>query len=252
MRFYLLFCGVFICVACTARMADTADRVADTADLPGRIDSRQFDPSTLLWYSAPASNWEAALPVGNGRLGAMVFGRAEEERIQLNEDTYWTGGPYSTVVKGGYQMLPEVRSLVFAGKYLEAQTVFGRYLMGYPVEQQKYQCLGNLHLFFSGQSNISGYKRWLDLETGIAGVQYMAGGVRFRREVFASFPDQVIVIRLTAAFLSPPGFGVSATKRTPITPRTIFAWTGQRMAWCLRASLRTIWGWRVSCVMRRA
>jgi hypothetical protein len=150
MRFYLLFCGVFICVACTARMADTADRVADTADLPGRIDSRQFDPSTLLWYSAPASNWEAALPVGNGRLGAMVFGRAEEERIQLNEDTYWTGGPYSTVVKGGYQMLPEVRSLVFAGKYLEAQTVFGRYLMGYPVEQQKYQCLGNLHLFFPG------------------------------------------------------------------------------------------------------
>ncbi len=128
----------------------------------------------------------------------MVFGRAGEERIQLNEDTYWTGGPYSTVVKGGYQQLPQVQSLVFAGKYLEAQTVFGRYLMGYPVEQQKYQCLGNLHLFFPDQSNVSGYKRWLDLETGITGVQYMAGGVRFRREVFVSFPDQVIVIRLTA------------------------------------------------------
>jgi len=176
----------------------TVDKVRDTADFPGRIDHRQFDPSTLLWYVAPAPTWEAALPVGNGRLGAMVFGRAEEERIQLNEDTYWTGGPYSTVVKGGYKMLPEVRKLVFAGRYLEAQTTFGRYLMGYPVEQQKYQCLGNLHLFFPGQSSVTGYKRWLDLETGIAGVQYIAGGVTFRREVFASFPDQVIVIRLTA------------------------------------------------------
>jgi len=170
-----------------------------------RIDDRQFDPSTLLWYQEAAATWEAALPVGNGRLGAMVFGRTGEERIQLNEDTYWTGGPYSTVVKGGYKMLPEVRRLVFAGKYLEAQTVFGRYLMGYPVEQQKYQCLGNLHLFFAGQPGVSaaqppvsGYKRWLDLETGITGVQYVAGGVTFRREVFASFPDQVIVIRLTA------------------------------------------------------
>ncbi len=191
MRFYLLFGGLFICLACSAQFADTAD-------LPARIDHRQFDPSTLLWYSAPASTWEAALPVGNGRLGAMVFGRAGEERIQLNEDTYWTGGPYSTVVKGGYQMLPEVRSLVFAGKYLDAQTVFGRYLMGYPVEQQKYQCLGNLHLFFADQSTISEYKRWLDLETGISGVQYRAGDVRFRREIFASFPDQVVVIRLTA------------------------------------------------------
>jgi alpha-L-fucosidase 2 len=191
MRFYLLLCGLVVGLACSAQFADTAD-------MPARIDHRQFDPSTLLWYSAPASTWEAALPVGNGRLGAMVFGRAGEERIQLNEDTYWTGGPYSTVVKGGYQMLPEVRKLVFAGKYLDAQTVFGRYLMGYPVEQQKYQCLGNLHLFFPDQANVSGYKRWLDLETGITGVQYVSGGVTFRREVFASFPDQVVVIRLTA------------------------------------------------------
>jgi len=70
MRFYLLFCGVFICVGCTAGMGDTAGAVADTADLPWRIDNRQFDPSTLLWYSAPASTWETALPVGDGRLGA--------------------------------------------------------------------------------------------------------------------------------------------------------------------------------------
>jgi alpha-L-fucosidase 2 len=173
-------------------------QVADTPDIFRQIDHREFDPSTLLWYQAPAAAWESALPVGNGRLGAMVFGRADEERIQLNESTYWTGGPYSTVVKGGYKELPEIRKQVFEGNYLRAQTLFGRYLMGYPVEQQKYQCLGNLHLFFGGPTAISGYKRWLDLATGIVGVQYTADGVIFRREVFVSVPDQVIVIRLTA------------------------------------------------------
>ena len=86
--------------------------------------------------------------------------------------------------KGGYKELPEVRKLVFEGKYLQAQTEFGRYLMGYPVEQQKYQSLGNLHLFFNGQASISNYKRWLDLQTGVTGVQYAAGGVTFRHPVF--------------------------------------------------------------------
>ncbi|HET6256066.1 MAG TPA: glycoside hydrolase family 95 protein [Puia sp.] len=189
MRIYIFTAAILLFFNCTAQIE---------ADVSGRIDQRTFDPSTLLWYRTPAATWEAALPVGNGRLGAMVFGRAGEERIQLNEDTYWTGGPYSTVVPGGYKELPEIRKLVSDGKYLQAHTLFGRYLMGYPVEQQKYQCLGNLHLFFPGQGSISNYKRWLDLETGITGVEYTAGGVTFRREVLVSCPDQVIVIRLTA------------------------------------------------------
>ncbi|HLI94410.1 MAG TPA: glycoside hydrolase family 95 protein, partial [Puia sp.] len=191
MRTSLAAFAVLLATTCSAQ-------VSDSADIAARIDRHEFDPSTLLWYQAPAATWEAALPVGNGRLGAMVFGREEEERIQLNEATYWTGGPYSTVVKGGYKELPEIQKLVFEGKYLQAHTLFGRYLMGYPVEQQKYQCLGNLHLFFVHSSGISHYKRWLDLETGVTGVQYTADGVSFRREVFVSAPDQVIVIRLTA------------------------------------------------------
>jgi len=191
MRFYLL--GFCILLSHSG-----AAQVADTADIFRQIDQRQFDPSTVLWYQTPAAAWESALPVGNGRLGAMVFGREDQERIQLNEDTYWTGGPYSTVVKGGYKELPEIRKLVFEGKYLQAQTLFGRYLMGYPVEQQKYQSLGNLHLFFPGQAPITNYRRWLDLRTAITGVQYTAAGITFRREVFVSSPDQVIVIRLTA------------------------------------------------------
>ena len=71
-------------------------------------DENRFDPSTFMWFSAPAAKWDEALPVGNGRLGAMVFGTVLEERIQLNESTYWTGGPYSTVVKGGHEVLPEL------------------------------------------------------------------------------------------------------------------------------------------------
>ena len=167
-------------------------------NIPESITKKSFNPATLLWYTAPASKWDEALPVGNGRLGAMVFGKPGEERLQLNEDTYWSGGPYSTVVKDGYKTLPEIQRLVFNGEMLKAHNLFGRKLMGYPVEQQKYQSLANLHLFFKNEKNISGYKRWLDLETGITAVEYNSENVLYKREVFSSSPDQVIVIRLTA------------------------------------------------------
>jgi len=88
---------------------------AQTGAIPDKIDSKDFDPATLLWHTEPAEKWENALPVGNGRLGAMVYGGVEEERIQLNEDTYWSGGPYSTVVEGGYKHLPEIQKLLFDG-----------------------------------------------------------------------------------------------------------------------------------------
>ena len=156
------------------------------------------DPSTSIWFSGPATKWDEALPVGNGRLGAMVFGGVQEDRLQLNEDTYWSGGPYSTVVKGGYKFLPEIQRLVFAEKYLDAHNLFGRNLMGYPIEQQKYQSLANLHLFFSHEKETTDYRRSLDLRDGVATTTYSVGGVRYKREVFASAPDQVIVVRVTA------------------------------------------------------
>ena len=161
--------------------------------------NKDFNPSTFLWFSAPATKWDEALPVGNGRLGAMVFGTVEEERIQLNENTNWSGGPYSTVVKGGYKVLPEIQNLVFNGKYLEAHNLFGRNLMGYPVEQQKYQSLANLHLFQSHSDKATDYQRSLDLETGITSVSYSVNGVKYVREVFSSAPDQAVVVRLTAS-----------------------------------------------------
>ncbi len=157
-----------------------------------------FDPATLLWYTHPADKWENALPVGNGRLGAMVFGKTDEEEIHLNEDTYWAGGPYSTVVKGGSKALPEIRKLVFDGNYKMAHILFGRNLMGYPVEQMKYQSLGRLVLRFGSKDPAADYRHELDLDSAVVRTSYVQGGVRFTREVFSSPADQVIVVRLTA------------------------------------------------------
>lgn len=162
------------------------------------IQNKTFDPYTLLWYNTPAKVWNDALPIGNGRLGAMVFGNPEDERIQFNEDTYWSGGPYSSVVDGGAKYLPEVQDLVFKEKWFEAQKLFGTKLMGYPVEQQKYQPMGNLVLQFDNSKDYTNYKRWLDLSTGITGITYSSDGVQYQREVFSSIPDQVIVVRITA------------------------------------------------------
>ncbi|PUZ30591.1 glycoside hydrolase family 95 protein [Chitinophaga costaii] len=179
--------ALFISNTTLAQQKDIAEKIAD----------KTFNPSTLLWYNKPAAKWEDALPVGNGRLGAMVFGTTGEETIQFNEDTYWSGGPYSTVVKGGYRALPEVQKLVREGEYLKAHNLFGRALMGYPVEQQKYQSLAELHIFFPNKESTD-YKRWLDLETGITAVSYKTGNVLLKEEVFASAPHQVVAIRFTA------------------------------------------------------
>ena len=166
---------------------------------PGRCAERaSADPSTVLWYAHPADKWENAFPVGNGRLGAMVFGKTDEEEIQLNEETYWSGGPYSTVVKGGSKALPEIRKLIFEGNYKMAHILFGRNLMGYPVEQMKYQSFGRLVLRFPSKDAVLDYRHELDLDTAVVRTTYVQGGVRFTREVFSSPVDQVIAVRLTA------------------------------------------------------
>ena len=156
------------------------------------------DPATVVWAARPADKWENAHPVGNGRLGAMVFGRTDEEKIQLNEETCWTGGPYSTTVKGGAEVLPEIRRDVFGGRLKQAHILFGRRLMGYPVEQQKYQSLGSLVLAFPSKAATADYRHELDLDTAVDTTSYTLDGVRYTRQVFASPVDQVVVVRLTA------------------------------------------------------
>jgi len=183
----------------TCLLVSPAALVADTEDVSDKIDKNDFDPATLIWHREPAGIWEDALPVGNGRLGAMVYGGVVEERIQLNEDTYWSGGPYNSVVEGGYKHLPEIQKLLFEGEPIKAHKLFSRHLMGYPIEQMKYQSMGVLHLFYEKERQHSNYKRWLDLSTGVAGTSYVVDGVTFTQEVLSSHVDQVIAIRLAAS-----------------------------------------------------
>ena len=156
------------------------------------------NPSTVLWYAHPADKWDNAFPVGNGRLGALVWGKTDEEQIMLNEDTYWSGGPYSTTVKGGFKVLPEIQKAVFDGQYKKAHVLFSRYILGYPVEQMKYQSLGTLVLQFPAKDAVTNYRHQLDIDTAVVTTRYEQAGVRYVREVFSSPVDQVIVIRLTA------------------------------------------------------
>lgn len=162
------------------------------------LDEVKIKPATTLWYQHPAEKWENALPVGNGRLGAMVFGKVDSERVQFNEETYWSGGPYSQTVMAGYKMLPEIQSLIFRGEYVKAHKLFGRYLMGYPVEQQKYQSMGDLILNFNHGPEVENYRLELDLSEAIVNMTYQKDGINFKRQIFCSPVDQVIVIRLTA------------------------------------------------------
>jgi alpha-L-fucosidase 2 len=153
-----------------------------------------------LWFTRPAVQWDNALPVGNGRLGAMVFGGIETERIQLNEESVWTGKDEDYHNPESLEGLQEVRKLLFNGKYVEAEKTAQEKIMGTidPSSLHTYQTLGDLHLFFSPYRNVSDYRRELDLETAVACVNYLADGVRYTREIFSSAPDDVLVIRLTA------------------------------------------------------
>ncbi|HEX2973756.1 MAG TPA: glycoside hydrolase N-terminal domain-containing protein [Tepidisphaeraceae bacterium] len=155
------------------------------------------DPLTL-WYRRPAKQWVEALPIGNGRLGAMVFGGIQTERLQLNEDTLWAGGPYDPNNPQALAALPEARRLIFQGKYREADRLIGQKMMAKPLKQMPYQLVGDLLLSFPKVDTVANYRRDLNLDTGTARVSYSVAGVTFTREVFSSPVDQVIVLRLTA------------------------------------------------------
>jgi alpha-L-fucosidase 2 len=166
-----------------------------------------------LWYTKPAAAWVEALPIGNGRLGAMVFGGVADELLQLNEDTLWAGGPYDPSNPEALPALPEVRRLIFAGKYREAEELAGAKLMARPLEQMPYETVGNLALSFPGLGAISQYRRELDLDAAVARSTFVCDGVLHAREVFASPVDHVIVMRLTAA--APGRIAFDAALATP-------------------------------------
>jgi alpha-L-fucosidase 2 len=152
--------------------------------------------SLTLWYRQPATNWTGALPVGNGRLGAMVFGGVEREHLQLNEDTLYAGAPYDADNTNAFAALPEVRRLVFAGRFDDAASMIGNKMMGIPIKQMPYETVGDLFLTFPTNATITDYRRDLNLDTAVESVSYTANGIHFKREIFSSPVDQVIVVRL--------------------------------------------------------
>ncbi len=190
MRSHILHLTLIAIVACAA-VGETASQAQTNAwsDLK-------------LWYNRPAGQWTEALPVGNGRLGAMVFGGTAEARYQLNEDSLWCGYPHDYARDGAVQHLDQIRKLLLEGKQREADQLAMKNFMSYPLGQVPYQPFGDLKLTFPGHDKATDYRRQLDLDTGIALTKYRVGDVTYTRQTFASFPDQVVVVRL---FCDKPG-----------------------------------------------
>ncbi|MCM3900300.1 MAG: glycoside hydrolase family 95 protein [Pyrinomonadaceae bacterium] len=185
----LLVCAVFCCSVVTASN--------NAADL-------------LLWFDSPAAQFTQSLPLGNGRLGAMVFGGVAEERIILNESSLWSGSPQDADRPDAAKYLPEIRRLLLEGKNAEAEKLVYEHFTcqgpgsararGKDAQYGSYQTLANLRINFpAGENGVSRYRRELDLENAIARVQYEQNGVLYSRETFVSAPDQVVVVRLSAS-----------------------------------------------------
>ncbi|HPF87371.1 MAG TPA: glycoside hydrolase family 95 protein [Candidatus Limiplasma sp.] len=154
------------------------------------------DAEHTLWYRQEATRWEEALPLGNGRIGAMIFGGAAHERIALNEDTLWSGYPACGDKRGAAKYFPIVRDLTLQGKYAEAQAMIERHMQG--ADTQFYLPLGDLLLDFDDIHQAGNYTRSLSLREAVCTTEFISGGVRCRREAFVSAPDQALYLRLTA------------------------------------------------------
>jgi alpha-L-fucosidase 2 len=201
------------------------------------------DEPLSLWYRQPASEWVQALPIGNGRLAAMVFGDVENDRLQLNEDTLWAGGPYDPANPDALRALPIVRQLIFDGKYQEAHALVAEKMMAKPLRQMPFQPVGDLRLTFPDPGRVQRYRRDLNLDTAIARLTYAAGGVTHTREIFSSPVDQIIIVRLSAD--RPRHVTVSVGVMTPQhadvaveTPYTIVMRGANAEAQGIKAALR--------------
>jgi len=159
----------------------------------------QTNTDLKLWYDKPASIWNEALPLGNGRLGAMVFGNPAVERLQLNEETIWAGSPNSNAHSKSIEALPKVRQLVFDGKFAEAQDLATKDIMSQTNDGMPYQTFGSVYISFPGHQKYSNYYRDLNISDATAKVKYTVNGVEFIREILTAFSDQVIVVKLSAS-----------------------------------------------------
>ena len=152
--------------------------------------------STILYMDQPAASWYEATPIGNGRLGGMVYGGVTKDTIRTNDDTFWSGEPRDLQRPGAYKCLPEIRKLLLGEKNLEAQELIDKHMLG--PWNQNYMPLADILLEWPGDGNVSGYRRELDLNRGVVTITYTQNGVNYKRELFASYPDQALVMNISA------------------------------------------------------
>jgi alpha-L-fucosidase 2 len=164
------------------------------------IGSNLGPPSEPLstWYENPASAWTDAVPIGNGRLAAMVFGRVDAERLQVNEDTFWSGRPYTPTNGNALGALSQARDYIFNGQYSTAANYINANMLGSPSGQAKYQPIGDVNLAFPISGTVTHYRRDLNLDTAVASVTWQFNGVTYLREIFSSPVDNVMVMRVSA------------------------------------------------------
>ncbi len=190
--FHIFHFALTLCVGCLL--------VAHTLLGAVTIGSNAGAPAEPLstWYKNPASAWTDAAPIGNGRIGAMVFGRVDQERLQLNEDTFWSGHPYTPTNANALVALPQVRAKIFNSNYTAAASQITSSMMGNPSGQAKYQPIGDINLAFPISGTVTNYRRDLNLDTAVASVTYQFNGVTYLREIFSSPVDNVMVMRISA------------------------------------------------------
>lgn len=176
---FLLACTLVVCFAASSFSQESNDR--------------------KIWFNHPALDWNEALPIGNGRLGAMIFGGVEQDRLQLNEQTIWSGKPDDFVNPEAASSLAQIRKLLFAGEYKAAEKLAEQKMMGDKKIASSYQMLGNLIIDFGKRDDVNNYRRELNLETAIASVNYTSHGTTYRREMFSSAPDQAIIYKMNAS-----------------------------------------------------
>ena len=179
------------------------------------VSAQQTKQDLKLWYNAPAADWNEALPLGNGRLGAMVYGNPEHENIQLNESTLWAGGPHRNDNLDAKDALSEVRELLFQGKYKDAHHIANNKFISKTSHGMPYETVGNLRLNFAGHNKFSNYRRELDIENAVNSTMYTVDGIDYKREIFTSFSDQVIVMKLSANKKGAISFSASIDRPVP-------------------------------------
>lgn len=165
----------------------------------GTINVSAQDTSYKIWYDKPAQYWEEALPIGNGRIAAMIYGNPYTEEIQLNEETVSAGSPYQNYNKEAKDALPQIRKLIFEGKYEEAQKIGGEKILSQVGNEMKYQTVGSLNIRYKNRKDVTDFYRDLDIDRAITTTRYKVNGVEFVEEAFASLVDQLIIIHVQAS-----------------------------------------------------